>query len=506
MKRLLILALTLMTGSLCFAQNRVPASWTSVETNGWESLAPTSLTVQSVFDWLDENWQPDLVTTSWLFLDPAEDTAQSTFDWLDAYVGTNGLMRGTNIFGFTFTNGVWTPPADLVGVENFAFVRDTNLTSTSAWGVELVADASWDTETESWLDDGAGTNTVAFISHPPFVTADGINFPSFVTKEEFYGILNSMGFANFDAYTYVADNALVYGGSDAPPDNAVIELDEDAFWVVPEGLVEGQVIGVHLWGGGGDGSLGGPGGYTYGELVVVTNAGNYTSAVPYHVTNGMRIAAHVGPDSGRAAVWRLDGSDFNSYTNELLVAGGGGRGASSSDTTYLGWGGFGGGATGGDGVAGAYKSSTYGDTVAAAGTGGSQSTNGVQTTGPRTYAGLPGHRVWGGVSTNRISGALYRGGDGLWGGATGAERDSASTSFNVTGGGGGGSGFVVAGWNGVTPGIGTATNALTAFTTNSAVGVLTPPGVGEVAYGLNAGYPGNPGRVAFEIRFDSWGE
>jgi len=479
----------------------IDANWPAFSSSGWSNIDPDEDTVASVFEWLDDNWQPDLVTTNWLFLDPAEDTAQSTFDWLDAYAGTNGLMPGTNIVGFTLSNGVWTPPDDLVGVENFSFVRDTNLTSTSAWGVEVVSNASWDAETGSWLNDDAGTNAVAFISHPPFVTADGINFPPFVTKEEFYGILNSMGFANVFGFTY-EDDASYLGATPGAPVNADVQ-----FWTVPADLVPGQKITAHLWGGGGHGG-GKVGGYTWGDFVVVRPA-DFTNSVPYQVTNNMVLRFHVGYSSGRAAVWRDSTGEFDAFDEELLVAGGaGGVGYSN--------GGVGGGLSGATGTTFAISSAgtAYGGNPGTADAGGPARSGVIASPyGVSVTSGNAGARTWGGArkqGPSSASGSVLsgRGGDGYYGGASGgvlnynAASDGALISRGA--GGGGGSGFVAAGWLEGEFVYGGVTNQVSSGTIMPGLTDSAPPGTAEVAYGLLAGYPGNPGRVAFEIRFADW--
>lgn len=471
----------------------IDANWPALSSSGWSNIDPDEDTVQAVFDWIDENWQPDLVTTNWLFLDPSEDTSQSTFDWLDDWFvsmgASNGFLRGTNIFGFTFADGVWTPPDELVGVENFAFVRDTNLTSTSAWGVEVVSNASWDAEAGSWVDDGSGTNTVAFFSHPPFVTADGINFPSFVTKEEFYDTLNAMGFANYDSYTAET-------GSYESPWQA---------WAVPPNLTVGQVISVHLWGAGG----GAAGGYARGDLVVVDPT-NYATVGTnaWAVTNEQVLVVQVGTACQRSAVWRRDGPDFSTMSNELLVAGAAGAYGENRVS-----GGYGGGLAGLVGanvsIGGTYWGTQYGGlpgTQTNGGAGG-MSTRGSSERGTAT-TGAAGTRIFGGSGVTSDGG---RGGDGYYGGGQGGWRSFYNDDpelYEGNAGGGGGSGYVVPGWSNatavVTSGTNSVTNTLVAFT---APGSLTqPPRVSETAYGLNAGYPGNPGRVAFEIKFDSWGK
>lgn len=96
----------------------------TLDDSGWDYLAPTSSSLQPAFNWLDSNY--GIVRTNWLFLNPTnllfgvvgETTAKETFDWLDSWFSTNlttngtwtGMMPGTNIAGFSFTNRTWYPP------------------------------------------------------------------------------------------------------------------------------------------------------------------------------------------------------------------------------------------------------------------------------------------------------------------------------------------------------------------------------------------------------------
>ena len=514
MKRLF--ALLAMVPLLAFGQWRVQPYNVNIETDNFQNieLDDTSLyrtnllsryrySLQHLADWVDDNWQPPL-QTNWTVLLPTQATAQATFNCLDGLLAgwgaTNGLMRGTNIYSFTFnpTNKTWYPPADLVGVENLSFLSDTSLAADDPWGVEIATNGYWDTNELAWTTNALGTNTVAFISHPPFIVGDDVQFPSFVTKEEFYAILNSMGFANFDWFTYDADHPSVYGSAASPPtNNAVFAATNTASWAVPDSLSEGQVIRVHLWGGGGYDNVakGAPGGYAYGDFVVVDPT-NYVSANPYMVTTNSVLAVHVGPASGRAAIWRISDTNFATYTNELLVAGGGGGGGYSYDNaTYLGYGGPGGGLLGLPGADGAYRSIS--DSIADAGLGGTTNSGGSGGSSPATTAGAAGTRVWGGAT-------VTKGGDGFYGGGGGASRNSGSLSFLTYGGAGGGSGYVAPGWDGIVYSNAVVTNTLSAFATNAVAGAVLPPATTEAAYGLYAGAPNNPGRVAFEIQFDSW--
>ena len=382
-------------------------------------------------------------------------------------------------------------------IDGFDFISDSELTSVDGWSVAIQTNWNYDlnmVETNWSLDPAS--NVVAVFSHPPFIVADDILFPSFVSKEEFYSTLNSMGFANYFSYTYVDTNA--YGSASVPPVTVSMQS-----WTVPASLSVGQRIRAHLWGGGGDipGASSGSGGYTWADFVVlgtnavtniVTNvvgtATNITTNVypafsstnPVAVSNGMALAIQVGPATGRAAVWRVATSNYNTWTNELLVAGGAGGGSGGN-------GGGGGGSSGSNGLA-----MTYGTASASGGAGGTASAGGAGgATGD--YPGSAGSRVWGGAGgSGGTYGPAGRGGDGYYGGGGGAKDYYVQTSY-ARGGGGGGSGFYAAGFG---------TNA----GTHCAGYAATPMGVTNVAYGDNAGCPGNPGRVVFEIVFDSFGQ
>lgn len=91
------------------AQTRMPAHQVSANSTGWTSVVPTNGTVQGALDWIDGNW-PAVSTNGWLFLAPTARTAQAAFDWIDGYAGGDGLLKGTNIVGFSYSDGQWTPP------------------------------------------------------------------------------------------------------------------------------------------------------------------------------------------------------------------------------------------------------------------------------------------------------------------------------------------------------------------------------------------------------------
>ena len=108
--RISLFALLLAFSASASAQTPLPARQVSVSTNAWTSLSPSAATAQAALDFIDANWQPDLVVSNWSFLAPSGTTAQATFDFLDGYAGTNGLLKGTNIVGFTFADGQWSAP------------------------------------------------------------------------------------------------------------------------------------------------------------------------------------------------------------------------------------------------------------------------------------------------------------------------------------------------------------------------------------------------------------
>ena len=492
MKRFLSTALVLLLGPLsCFAQGLVPARLVSAETSGFSNLSPQYATVQSALGWIDDNWDPRPAASSWLFLPTNAATSQLVFNFLDTWFvsmgASNGLLRGTNIVGAAFTNGQWEiAAAAAFAPDSYWFARDTNLTSASNWEIARTTWALSGVESNLWPTNVTGTNMVSLFTHPPFVVADDIMFPNFVTKEEFYDTLNAMGFANVVSFTYDSDK---YGSADSPPTNGAVQL-----WTVPEDLTDGQEIGVYLWGGGGryDKSCG-VGGYAYGTLIV-SNAADLSD--PRYVTTGMVLCVHVGPETGRAAIWRYDDAlAFSSYTNELLVAGGAGLGTGDASS------GGGGGTNGTAGIA-ATGTDPSGVSYSAGGGGGGTAANGgaggAVSGGLNRTAGAAGARVWGGAggatagSYGRTPGG--KGGDGYFGGGGGGNVNPVANGYpsgwRRAGSGGGGSGFVAPGISGGLAGSGYGAQ---------------PEGTTNVAYGLNAGYPGNPGRVAFEIKFDSWG-
>jgi hypothetical protein len=430
-------------------------------------------------------------SSSWNNINPATNTAQSVFDFLDTegLGGSGGYGTNTYVNPATWQQILQTPsiPTGTVvqagNTTNFVFVSWSN----SYWSTDIVT--NWNgLETFVEFD---GNKTAYRVRHPDFVVQDNIQFPSFVTKEEFYATLNTLGFANYDPYTFFSTN--VYGSPSLPPTNNSVFLDQEAtYWTVPgTNLVSaGQVIRVHLWGAGNADSSGG---YTYGDLQVVNN---FTSSVPWQVTNGMRIAVHIGSQRGRSSIWRLDSSNFNTWTNELLVAGGAGAGGGGN--VVLGSnivnGSSGGGVNGinGESVGFNYQG-VYHESY---GAGGGTQTNGGFAGTSTIGSASPGTRVWGGgPGPNWTWGPGNSGGDGYYGGG------GSSVAHWQPAGSGGGSGFVAANWNSVT---GLSSIVLFAAT-EAPTSRSFPPKTSEAAYGLNAGYPGNPGRVAFEIKFDNFG-
>ena len=122
-----LFGLLLATGVL--AQGRIDAFTVNVETDHFEriSLDSGSLprvgwssryrqSAQHLADWLDDNLYTSaeiralllMNTNGWLFLKPGTNSIQSTFDFIDD-VGTNGIMRGTNISDSVYnpTNKTW---------------------------------------------------------------------------------------------------------------------------------------------------------------------------------------------------------------------------------------------------------------------------------------------------------------------------------------------------------------------------------------------------------------
>lgn len=371
--------------------------------------------------------------------------------------------------------------------DSFYFECDTNMTAAAGWSATRTTWGESGIEPAMWSGGATSNGPVVIVKYPPFIVADDVMFPSFVTKEEFYAILNQMGFANYDSYTAET-------GSYASPWQA---------WTIPPNLTVGQVISVHLWGAGG----GAAGGYARGDLVVVDPT-NYATVGTnaWAVTNGQVLVVQVGTACQRSAVWRRDGPDFSTMSNELLVAGAAGAYGENRVS-----GGYGGGLAGLVGanvsIGGTWWGTQYGGlpgTQTNGGAGG-MSTRGSSGRGTAT-TGADGERIFGGSGVTSDGG---RGGDGYYGGGQGGWRSFYNDDpelYEGNAGGGGGSGYVAPGWSNatvvVTSGTNSVTNTLVAFTVP---GSLTQPSlVSEVSYGLNAGYPGNPGRVAFEIKFDSW--
>ena len=522
----LVVVVGLLWGALAFGQQKIPASLISVDTNNLQNFVLTEslytnsasadrvrYTAQHLFDWVDDNWPeiPELAASNLT-------AASSNWTALLRPYGdtTSSVPAATNVQAVLDSADDWL--AGLLGAlqeiptfepDTFYFMRDTNMTSESNWEVVRT---NWGYATSTWESvvmptNAAPTNEAVFFIHPPFIVADDVMFPDVLYKEEFYSILNQLGFANYDSYTYYSSD--VYGSASAPPtNNSVFLLSEATYWQIPgdELVKEGQVVRAHLWGGGG--AFGG-GGYTYGDFVLVSPSYFETNmAVPYLITTGMTIAVHVGNAYGRAAIWRASSPStvFDAYNDELLVAGGGGGGTGNgdADTVYGDENGNGGGLAGvlGKGQFDPWSGGGYG------GGGGTQTNGGAggaaynRSGGIEETAGVAGSRVWG---ARRVNVGYWTqneiGGDGYYGGGTGGRSKNSSGEIIWSyGGGGGGSGFVPNGWDGAVNPL--ATNVVLRAGTTNSLGEF-PPSVGEPSFGLNAGYAGNPGRVVFEIKYDS---
>jgi hypothetical protein len=221
----------------------------------------------------------------------------------------------------------------------------------------------------------------------------------------------------------------------------------DQTWVVPAGTT---AIIVKLWGGGGGGADaegaqfgGGPGGYAEG--VVATTPGEtltllvgeggpissttFSPAYPAGGAPGARTGYFQGGGGGRTAVERAG--------IELIVAGGGGGAgcpgwvATAGPLTTAG--GEGGGVLGGDGYAAAPSSTSN---YACTGKGATPFAGGPAGTGSACegFVGQTGARNQGadGLDHPGPSNCGGAGGDGFWGGGSGA----------LHAGGGGGSGYI----------------------------------------------------------------
>jgi len=186
MKKCLVsIACILLAAVSAFGQAKVPATLVSVVDTNFDVIelstanqyfAPTGrtwATAQHVFDAIDDMMRDSVMVSSdgWVFLAPTAETAQATFDWLDAYVGTNGLLRGTNIVGATFSNGQWTVDSQTAGL-----LPGTNILgavynpTTLVWRVlegmpgTNIFGASYDTNSLSWTIDAPGVGTNYFMA------------------------------------------------------------------------------------------------------------------------------------------------------------------------------------------------------------------------------------------------------------------------------------------------------------------------------------------------------
>lgn len=283
MKKVLAFVLATLPAALGLGQSLVPARLVSVSTNAWTNLSPSAATLQPTLDWIDANWRKDLFgaqvslhSSNWIALTrpygdftssvPAVVSSQEAFDAADAWLA-----------------GLFEP-------DQFFFLRDESLSVRDNWSVERTTWTNSSIPPDAWPTNVSPTNQVVVFRHPPFVAADGVIFPAFVTKEEFYAVLNSLGFANFFAFS-PSDGT--YGASNAPPSNASVQT-----WKVPDGLnpTNGQTVAAYLWGAGGtepDGIplsidvLGGAGGYAQAEFVVVDPEvyGDYPTNLAYVTTS-----------------------------------------------------------------------------------------------------------------------------------------------------------------------------------------------------------------------------
>lgn len=227
--------------------------------------------------------------------------------------------------------------------------------------------------------------------------------------------------------------------------------DSNQFYTVPATATN---LTLSLWGGGGAGVRGGPGGYTHGTLAVTTNPGSVGPGVvltgtvfTVMVGSGGGISTNYGggglyinadedglAGGGRSAVWTN-----SAVSNEIAVAGGGG----GVNPTYPGaaygpyaYGGPGGGTNGLDGedigASGSVQGGA-GGTASAGGAGGSVSGGTAGNTGSRFYGG---HAVKYTSGLSSIGGGA--GGGGYFGGGSGAAKITVSAWGGAPGGGGSG--------------------------------------------------------------------
>lgn len=256
---------------------------------------------------------------------------------------------------------------------------------------------------------------------------------------------------------------------------------EDTY-TVPDGVVR---LRIHAWGGGGQGGqysggrTGGGGGYSVGEIEVVSgDSFDYLIGQGGQWTGISTNSPGGWPDGGSGSYGDTTGGGGGGSTqvynsaNDLLMVAGGGAGSAG----YGGDGGAGGGLSGANGSGG-----SVGATQSAGGTSGG---GGDAGTGPLTYATRTNQR--GGHGGNQGTGTVVDGGGGgggYYGGAGGGGDGRA---------GSGGSGFV-------------NTLVLEAASTSvggnpnpsgtSVLGYTAGTGVGSVS---NSGLPGGDGMIVIE--------
>ena len=492
MKKVLAFVLATLPAALGLGQSLVPARLVSASTNAWTNLVPSAATAQSSFDWIDANWWDGSVSTSeWAAIAAETPTVQGALDWLDGEVVRTRAVSDENAavvsynaaaHNWNFTNLVLSVFLEMFGNTNdsYRLIADPDLFRSNYLAGFAPAETNVSVLSPSMsnflarLEDLFDRNFYNRVE--PFVGGASQTNAALVydLRDEIYAILRELNLGVVYPYT-VSGSAYTNGGQE---------------FVVSTNWPAETEIEVHCWGGGGSvGSVAPNGGYSYGTLVV-KGTNDYVSTNASHVTNGMRLAVQVGSACSRAAVWRLGSDDFNSASNELIVAGGGGARHTSDDA------GHGGGLSGvRGGTYGAADIGGYGGTQTNGGAFGGGTFNAYDSLGnaiaPSVHNGGAGRRVWGAPNGYRYEAApgegqpagYYlanaRGGDGYWGGGAGG-----FISWGVYGMGGGGSGYVH-------PDLGGATD-------DGQGGVK---GTGDSAlYGSSgAGLPGNPGRVAFKV-------
>lgn len=448
------------------AQTLLPARQVSVSTNAFTNLSPAVATAQSTFEAIDQSSLALSVAVASNTAAVASNTASlsavvplvqsnnalvvsnaALVSTMSGVVSSNAATMAYNARAnnWNFTNTLLSVFLDLFANTNDSYrvildrpaftsnylaaiaLNDTNaltmpgLYSNMYARLDTLFSNHFTTVVVPFVDGGDSTNATLIYS----------------VRNEVLNILAEFGYVSYTAFGFQPDTY----------------FSDFQTFTVPEATNApvGTEFMVRLWGGGGSGNYSGAGGYTTGIVTVVSQEvySAQASTNPAVVTNGQPIYVQVGAGTGRAAIWRAGGTNgFNTMSNELLVAGGGGQGGDG--------GGNGGGTVGASPGAG-------GGTQVAGGAG--------------QYGGPAGTRLWGGAGTHR------KGGDGYYGGGGcnfGADMDA-----------GGGSGYVA-------PGIVGGTLASTG---------LEPIGTAEQSYSSFAGRAGtawgwgNSGRVVFERLF-----